>query len=429
MIFKLRSFAKRTAPDWLVPALQRSFLTTQQAFGYMQYAADVASLEWNYKGQTPQVYFPISMGRMHPGWRTYLTYPPVSYVPHHRAKLCHWINSVPDGPGIPCIAECEHILALAGNITDWQWGLQRTELINRLVGQEQCRFVFTYSAGLVRHSRRYLHPDLWHKLGVVYQVFPTQAELPKPPGRPFTILCIASRFSDKGVPEVLETFRILRSRHGADVQLVLVCQAMPRGWSLPEGVIHHDIPRMNDAFKEAVYRQADVLFIPAYSDTAGCFYEATAFGVPTVTTRIHHDDEFVRDGVTGFLIDTPVYSYSTEYGVRWRTWEEFLVDLDRIREQGGLQIIVDQSVTILERMIRGDVDLSAMGKAARQFHAKHFAPEVRNARLREIYAAAIADDMRPLESQLIPPTDDRPLPVQPLNSGQVTHISGHAGMT
>lgn len=406
MLAIVRSFAKRTSPDWLAPVLQRGFLTIQRLFVDLQYGYDLASLEWNYKGETPRVFFQISMGRMHPGWRTYMTYPPVAYVPYRRAKLCHWLNKAPESPVVPYIAECEHILALAGNITDWQWGLQRTDLINRLVGQEQCRFVFTYSAGLVRHSRRYLHPDLWHKLGVVHQIFPTQPDLPKPPGRPFTILCIASRFSDKGVPEVLETFRVLRSRHGSSVQLVLVCQATPRGWRMPEGVVHHDIPRMNDSFKEHVYRNADVLFIPAYSDTAGCFYESTAFGVPTVTTRIHHDDEFVCDGVTGFLIDTPVYSYSEEYGVRWRTWEEFLADLDRIRERGGLQTIVDQSVAVLERMISGEVDLPAIGKAARQFHADHFAPEVRNARLRQIYAAAIADDVQSLESQFISPLQD-----------------------
>ncbi len=407
MLVKIRSLAKRTTPNWLAPILRQFYFSVQRALGFVQHVADLASLEWNYKDQSPRVYLPISIGRVHPGWRTYLTYPPVAYVPQRRADLCHWINTLPDNLLVPCIAECEHILALAGNITDWQWGLQRTELINRLVSQEKCRFVFTYSAGLVRHSQRYLHPDLWHKLGVVYQTFPTQAELPKLPGRPFTILCVASRFSDKGVPEVLETFRILRSRHGSDVQLVLVCQVMPRGWSRPEGVVHYDIPRMNDPFKERIYRNADVLYIPAYSDTAGCFYESTAFGVPTVTTRIHHDDEFVRDGVTGFLIETPVYSYSEEYGIRWRTWGEFLADLDRIRERGGLQTIVDQSVSILERMMAGEVDLLAMGKAARQFHAEHFAPEVRNTKLRQIYKAAIAGDVTSTTDQFIPPTGDQ----------------------
>jgi glycosyltransferase involved in cell wall biosynthesis len=390
MLTKIRSFAKRTAPDWLTPALQKGFLFTQQMVGKAQNLYDVASLELSYKGQTPRVYFPTSMGRTHAVWRTYLTDPPVAYVPFRRADLCHWINTMPDNPAVPCIVECEHILALAGNITDWQWGLQRTELINRLVGQEQCRLVLTYSAGLVKHSRRYLRPDLWHKVGVVYQVFPTQPELPKPADRPFTILSIASRFSDKGVPEVLETYRILRSRYGTKVELVLVCQAVPKGYHIPEGVIHHDIPRMSDSFKEQVYRNADVLFIPAYSDTAGCFPEAFAFGVPAITTRIHHDDDFVQDDVTGFLIDTPVYSYSDQYGERWRTWQEFLDDLDVIRAQGRLQTVVEQSVAFLDRMITGQVNMAAMSQAARRFHAETFTPEVRNVRLRQIYALALA---------------------------------------
>lgn len=389
MLAKLRSIAKHNAPERLVPVLQRGFLNTQQIVGRVQHLYDTASLEFHYHGQQPRVYFPIGMGRVHPIWRTYRTYPPVAYVPLRHAELCHWINTVPDNPAIPCVVECEHILALAGNITDWQWGLQRTELINRLVGQEACRFVFTYSEGLAEHSRRYLDPALWHKLGVVYQVFPTQADLPKAPGRPFTILCVASRFSDKGVPEVLEAYRILRSRHGKNVVLVLVCQAVPRGYSLPEGVVWHDIPRMSDQFKEQVYRNADVLFIPAYSDTSVCFYEASAFGVPAVTTRIHNGDEYVRDGSTGFLIETPVYSYSDAYGVRWPTWADFHADLERMRAAGLLQPIVDQSVAILERMMTGGVDLAQMGRQARAFHAETFAPEVRNARLRHIYQSAL----------------------------------------
>lgn len=389
MLTSVRSFAKKNAPDWLVPTLQRGYLRAQQTYGQVQHLADTVALEVNYRGQTPRVFFPTSFARTHPGWQTYLTYPPVHFVPYRRAELCHWINTVPEDPAKPCIAECEHILALAGNITDWQWGLQRIDQINDLVAQENCRFVFTYSEGLVRHSRRYLRPELWHKLGAVYQIFPAQPVLPKPPDRPFIILCVASRFSDKGVPEALAAYRVLRERYGGRVQFVLVCQAIPRGYQLPAGIIHHDVPRMNASFKESVYRSADVLFIPAYSETAGCFYEATAFGVPVVTTRIHHDDEFVKPGVTGFLIDAPIYSYSEAYGSRWRTWQEFVADIDRMRARGELQTVVDQSVAVLDKMIAGQVDLAAMSRAAIAFHAERFDPEVRNRRLRELYQQAL----------------------------------------
>jgi glycosyltransferase involved in cell wall biosynthesis len=177
--------------------------------------------------------------------------------------------------------------------------------------QKQCEFVFTYSAGLLEHSKRYLHPDVLHKVGYIYPVSPPQPEYPKMMGGPFTILVIASRFSDKGLPEAIEAYRILRDRHGSDVQMLLVSHAVPSGYRLPEGIIHCDTPRMSDELKSSVFRSAHVLFIPCYSDSAVPILEACAFGVATLTTRIHHGEN--REGVTG--IDQPplfVLEYTRE---------------------------------------------------------------------------------------------------------------------
>ena len=287
------------------------------------------------------------------------------------------------------MVECEHILALARDITNWQRGLQNVDLINRLVAHEKCRFVFTYSAGLVEHSRRYLHPDLWHKLGHVYLCSPTQPVSTPPPSNPFTILMIASRYSDKGLPEALQAFRVMRQRHGNDVCMLLVTQALPPGAQLPEGIIHHDTPRMSDDLKAQVFQAAHVLYVPCYSDTAVPLCEAGACGVPVLTTRIHHGDEYVQDGVTGYLITPPVYSYSEHYGTRWKLWEDFLADLDRMRDRGDFQTVVDQSVDRLDAMYNDREYLSEMGNAARALHAARFSPEARNRKLLRLYDAAL----------------------------------------
>lgn len=241
----------------------------------------------------------------------------------------------------------------------------------------------------MEHFKGFLHADLWHKLAHVYPAYPTQPEYRRPPGEPFTILVIASRFSDKGVPEALEAYRILRERHGAAVRMLLVSQVVPPDYPLPKGVSHYNTPQMSEGLKAQIYRSSDVLFIPCYSETAACFTEASAFGVPVITTRIHHGDEFVRDGVTGYLLETPVFIYSADFGRRWRTAEDFLGDLVAMRERGELGGVVEQAVERLEAMMSGGVDLAAMRGAARRFHAERFSPEVRNHRLRQLYAAAL----------------------------------------
>lgn len=347
-----------------------------------------------WRGEKPRIY--LHNAPPHPIFRTYLTHPTLRYAPYPVAELCHWVDELPQLRFLrkPHVFEVEHlvVLAKADNrrfMEDWYRIFDDNDFLNRLIAREQCRRVFTFSAGLVEHSKGFLHADLWHKLDYVYPAYPSQSEYRRPVGEPFTILVIASRFSDKGVPEALRAYGILRERHGAAVRMILVSQVVPPDYPLPEGVIHHDTPRMSEGLKAHLYRSSDVLFIPCYSETAACFTEASAFGVPVITTRIHHGDEFVRDGVTGYLLAAPVFIYSADFGRRWRTAEDFLNDLAAMRERGELDMVVEQAVERLEAMISGGVDLEAMRRAARRFHAERFSPEVRNQRLRQLYAAAL----------------------------------------
>ncbi|MDQ1300941.1 MAG: hypothetical protein QG637_862 [Chloroflexota bacterium] len=383
-----RAIARRT------PLPIRKWIMSKYHWFFLQFdkGKDLVELTINGRGEQPQVYFPRYKAWRHNAWRIYATHPPLRYTSYPLARLCHWVNEVPERPPKPCVAECEHILAVAGDITDWQHGLRNLDRINRLVAQDECRFVFTYSLGLMDHSRRYLHPDLWRKLGVVYAAFPLQPEPPRPPERPFTIFVIAGRFSDKGVPEALLAFRVLRQRHGAAVRLILVSQAVPPGYVLPEGVTHYNTPRLTEELKATLFRSAHVLVSPCYSDGGMPIIEAYAFGVPVIYTRIHHrETEIVVDGNTGYLIDVPFYSYSEGYGTRWPQWADFLAELAATRERGGLQPVVDQLVDRLAVMMSGGVDLAAMGRAARALHAAKFTPAARNAELRRIYQDAASD--------------------------------------
>ncbi len=205
----------------------------------------------------------------------------------------------------------------------------------------------------------------------------------------FTVLLVGNRFSDKGFPEALAAFDALRARHGSRVRLVLVSAGVPDGWSLPDGVALTDTHRMSAELKANVYRSADVLVVPAYSETIGTFTEATAFGLPIVATRMHHGDDFVREGESGYLIDSPLWAYSEELGTRWKSWGDFIEEVDRMRERGRLAGVVQDLVDRLEFMLSGDVDLDELRRGARRLHAERFSPEARNQRLRGIYAGAL----------------------------------------
>jgi glycosyltransferase involved in cell wall biosynthesis len=254
---------------------------------------------------------------------------------------------------------------------------------------EQCKAVVTCSRGLVQHFRQFLATDVWHKLEFAFPAFPSQPEIEGSSDGVFTFLMVGNRFSDKGFPEALRAFEVLRERHGSRVRVLLVSKKIPPRYRLPEGVEVYDTPRMSSELKATIYRSADVLLVPAYTDTVGNFPEACAFGVPVVSTRMHHDGDFVRDGESGYLIDAPLFAYSEEYGTRWRSWKEFLADVEAMRESGELDGVVDALVDRLEPMVSGDVDVDELRRGARRLHAERFSPEARNAKLHEIYARAL----------------------------------------
>jgi len=358
-------------------------------------------LSASWRGQTPRVY--LNSYLPNPIWDTYKTHPPLRYAPYPVAEVCHWVTAVKLSSALPSwrakrhIYEIEHMLILPEQLKmrpgdrpmcDWHRVFDDYDLSNEFVAREECQTVLTFSAGLVEHFKQFLRPELWPKLDYVYPAYPEQLECEPSADEPFTILVIASRFSDKGVPEALRAYRALRERHGARVRMILVSQAVPENYQLPEGVIHHNIPRMSQEFKAQVYRSSDVLLLPNYGETAACFPEAYAFGVPVVTTRIHHGDEFVREGVTGYLLETPIFAFSEKFGSYWKDAPEFQNDLVGMRERGELDAVVAQAVDRLDAMITGQADIQAMRRAARQFHAECFSPGVRNRKLLSLYNAA-----------------------------------------
>ena len=362
-------------------------------------ATDVAyngRLLARWHGQNPRVYLHPDPRGLHPVWRTYATNPAQRYAPYPLAQLNHWIDMLPRERhrARAAVYDVEHLFIFARDDNphpnrDWFRLREDIGWVEEQLHKPSCRRVFTFSRGLMEHCQGFVSPDLHPKFSFVYPAFPTQKAQDKSARDAFTILVIASRWSDKGVPEALDTFAILRARHGERVRLDLVTQDVPTDFKIPDGVTLHRIPALSLAQKAQLYSEADVLFLPCLSETAACFPEAYAFGVPVVTTRIHHGDEFVREGETGFLLQAPLQMFGEEFGRKWRTADDFLKGVVDARANGELRPLVEQSVEVLDAMMSEKMDLCAMQKAARAFHLECFSPRARNAKLRAIYREAL----------------------------------------
>jgi len=270
--------------------------------------------------------------------------------------------------------------------------LARLDLVNERFSEDECRAIVTISPGMIEHFKQFLAPELWPKLRCLYPAAPAPPVLSTPNGDVFRILTVASRFSDKGVPEVLQIFDELRARHGTEVELMLLCHKVPEGYPLPDGTtLYDDPPFIPEGFKQRLFSSANAMLIANFWEGPTSIMEASSYGVPTVSTRVHNGEAFVRDGVTGYLVDPPFFAYSEGFGSRWRSLPDLNAELDELRKRGDMAGLVGDAVDRLDRMITGEVDHRALGDAARELHAERFTPEVRNRELRRIYAAALGD--------------------------------------
>lgn len=406
----VRRYRKKLRRRYILPLkrdLRSARRLRRKAIWSTPLRADVRTLlKWGGRASRPRValrnYF------NHPAWWMYRTHPPLRFAPSPMAELDHWVDMIPEhNPrnGIvdasrrsqrraarPHVLEVEHWSVLTGGKGDqyyWELAAARRRRASARVRRSECRAVVTLSPGLVEHFRQFLSPDVWPKIDYVFPAFPAQRQVERPAEQPFTLVIIGNRWFDKGIPEALEAFQVLRGRYGRRVRMVVVSGHVPRGWRLPEGATLWHSFRMSSELKARLYRTADVVLIPAFTETLFNYVEAAAFGVPTVVTRLHHGDAFVREGESGYSIESPVWAYNEDYGTRWRTREHFRAEVQRMREAGQLAPVVEGIVDRVALMVSGEVDLKLLRDGARRLHAERFSPEVRNAKLRAIYARAL----------------------------------------
>lgn len=372
--------------------------------------ADLRALR-SWRGQSPRV--ALRNYIHHPLWWTYQTHPPLRYAPSPVAQLDHWVEVLPEvvlpsrkmsrgrratrRGKRPHILDVEHwsLLTPAGgqdwDDAFWEWDrvVANKSCADARVRADECKAVIMVSRGAVEQAREVLSPEAGGKLDYVFPAYPPQPEAENGRHDTFTLLTIANRVSDEGVPEALRAFEALRERHGPRIRMVVVSNRVGREHPLPEGVDLCSTDLMGPDLKARIYRSADVLVLPSYWDSVMCYVEASAFGVPTLTTRLHHGEDFVQDGRTGYLIDPPIYAYGEGYGTRWRRQADFTAELAAMRERGGLDGVVEDLVDRLELLVSCPGDREQMGAAARRLHAERFSPEVRNAKLNGIYERAL----------------------------------------
>ena len=151
-------------------------------------------------------------------------------------------------------------------------------------------------------------------LGANLDSIPDKSELKNEKNKTCKLLFLAVEWERKGGQIALETFYTLQ-RNGIPVQLTII------GCTPPVAITGNNItviPFINKHKQEEaaqlyhIIRNSDFLLLPTRAECAGVvFCEASAFGIPSITTDTGGGTTYVEDGVNGFAL--PVTAGAEDY--------------------------------------------------------------------------------------------------------------------
>ena len=213
----------------------------------------------------------------------------------------------------PWVLEAEHIAFCLSYRGKWLDSARLRGFLERVLASSWCRKIVSSSEAAQSNVLRYLNCERFaDKLVVVpfaLSVKPFKKS-PKDDGNVKLLFVgttnLPGRFYDRGGPEVLECFRILRERY-PDVELVVrsevPAEVKAQFADLP-GLQILDSPIPAEAV-QAEYSSADIFLSPGDHTPWSSILEAMSYELPVVATDVFANRELVRDGETGFLVPMP----------------------------------------------------------------------------------------------------------------------------
>ena len=123
------------------------------------------------------------------------------------------------------------------------------------------------------------------------------------PEEPFNLLFLGVSWERKGGPIALEAIEMLRER-GYNVKLLVCGCRAPLSHPCIEEVPFVDKSNPADVERlDALMRRSHMVFLPTRAEAFGiAFCEASAYGLPSLTTATGGTTSVVKDGVNGFAL-------------------------------------------------------------------------------------------------------------------------------
>jgi len=340
-----------------------------------------------------KIYYPYkNVLHTHPFFERYYRYPPVKYCNYNKAKLCHWVSSVPKNisRNVPYVIEPQdHPLAPTGE-SEPAMVLDARQMAIDTYMSSNCKKIIVESEGQLSLFDRYLPDSVMKKteivrLGAVPKIKSVGGK--NKDYENLTFVCFASDYKRKAVDLLITAW--LEFSLKEKCQLILACPNIPNDMSSlieAENIKVINKAPLSQQDKHILLSSADIVIAPLHVDGGANVIEAFEYGVPVITMRSQRS--FVRND-NGWEVDVPFYFYDDGYGKEWPTWDIFWKILDDAKEKHVFDITVQGFVNVFEEIARSPEMLLKMGRSSYDLACGDFSLELRNEQLRKIYSEAL----------------------------------------
>jgi len=298
------------------------------------------------------------------------------------------------------VVDFEHVGSLVGYYGDWRSRVTSNgvrKVLTKQLSSRYCRKLMPWTDAARRGLEAVLPNEVLKERTEVVRL----AMRPAPP-RPkdieahgaVRILFVGSvnfggEFWSKGGLEALESYRLLREKHGDAVELMFRCwmpDDMRSQYASVPGlhVLSGLLPRDE---LDRLFWSSDVFLFPAHNSPGLAFLDAMRFGLPVVGKDLWSNRETVTDGVTGYLVDP---SRQVPYLLpgevpNWGGDDTPFVEFMRRRDDAVVSALVDR----LSKLVADEGLRRRMGDAGRkEVESGKLSIGRRNAQLTRIYEQA-----------------------------------------
>ena len=267
-------------------------------------------------------------------------------------KKIHAINRVPfPFSNYQYIAEIESFLSLAKiredskNFKDYNRIIEHIE--NEINSKNLLKIVYESKSSFLMHKK--WQSDKIDSISTYINQIPRRIYQRKFENKDkLNIVITATRPTIKGL-FLLERIIELVNLNSSDCNFFCICNDFPNSNKYSNlNVINSK--KMNFKERDNLFLNMDLMLNLSLGDTLGCFLDSIEYSIPMISFKGQHGDTYVNNDETGFLVNTPVYYYTSGLGEKYSNrdqFEKYIIDLDK---DGFFDVFISEISTMILKL-------------------------------------------------------------------------------